>query len=132
MRPPLLLAIVVAATVAACGLRATPPPDSAPPAVVLRSYLSALLIGDCEAAHALATSTFFVGNGELCGSVHVSAVGPLTDPALPSDHEAVFATTLTTDGDGGVSVTPGDITWFYALERQPNGTWRLTGGGTGP
>ena len=52
--------------ITACGSPAVPP-DSSPPDVVLNAYLAALERGDCATAHALATSAFVVGNGELCG-----------------------------------------------------------------
>jgi hypothetical protein len=98
---------------------------------VLGAYLTALRAGDCDTARALTMSTFVVGNGELCGALHVSAFSSLTGPATPDDREVVFATTLTTNGDGA-SIPAGDITWFYALDQQPSGAWRLAGGGSGP
>jgi hypothetical protein len=79
----------------------------------------------------MATPSFVAGNGELCGVVDVMAFGPLTGPATPQDGEVVFSTTLTTSGDG-VSILAGDTLWFYTLLRQPDGEWRLAGGGTGP
>lgn len=130
-RPHAALMLLAAVAIAACGPRTVLPPDPAPPNVVLTAYLTALRAGDCTTAHPLATSTFTIGNGELCGGVKVSAFTPLTQPATPRDGEVVYATTLTTSGDG-VSIDAGDITWFYTLERQPSGAWRLTGGGSGP
>jgi hypothetical protein len=123
--------LLALAAVAACGSRAGLPADPAPPATVLNAYLTALRAGDCDVAHALALSSFVIGNGELCGAVHVSAFTPLIGPAGPGDGELVYSTTLTTDGDG-VSIPAGDVIWFYALDRQPNGAWRLAGGGSGP
>jgi hypothetical protein len=111
--------------------RAVLPPDSAPPAAVLDAYLKALNGGDCQTARALVTSTFTVGNGELCGAVRVSAYSVNPTPATPPDGEVIFATTLTTSGDG-VSIPAGDVTWFYDLVHQPSGAWRIVGGGSGP
>jgi hypothetical protein len=128
----LLAALVLAVgVVAACRSGAVQIPDSAPPAVVLDVYLRALEAGDCDAARALATSTFVVGNGELCGVLDVTGFNGLTGPAVPRDGEVVFSTTLTTGGDDR-SIQEGDQTWFYTLVRQPNGAWRLAGGGSGP
>lgn len=108
------------------------PPDDAPPAVVLDAYLRALVAGDCGTAHALGTSTFSQYNGDLCGYAHVSSYRIAGDPANPTAAMLVFATTLVTDGSNDGSLLPGPITWFYTLEHQANGTWRLTGGGSGP
>jgi hypothetical protein len=105
------------------------PPDSASPATVLDAYLTALTGNDCQTARALGTSSF--GNGELCGAVHVSTYSVDPTPAMPTDGEVIFATTLTTSGDGA-SIAAGDVTWFYDLVRQSNGAWRIIGGGSGP
>ena len=107
------------------------PAKDAAPAEVLSAYLQALRSGDCQSAHALATSSFVHGNGELCGDLTVSAYTPLVDPATPRDGEVVFATNLTTQGGDG-SMPDGLHTWFYALDRQPDGAWRIVGGGSGP
>jgi hypothetical protein len=124
------LTLFMAIAFSSCGSRAAMPPDSAPADVVLRAYLSALLAGDCDRAHAFATPTFTFGNGELCGGLHVSAVGPVGEPAA-AGAERVFAVTLTTSGDG-VSIRAGEVTWFYSLVLQSTGAWRLVGGGSGP
>jgi hypothetical protein len=114
------------------GCSFTAPPDSAGPAVVLDAYLRALKSGDCAAGKVLGTATFSHGNGELCGATSVVAYRVVGDPATPTNDEAVFGTTLTTTGTGDGSVPAGDVTWFYSLERQANGAWRLAGGGSGP
>lgn len=98
---------------------------------MLNAYLDALESDDCERARSLALPTFVVGNGELCGALDVLAFSQLMGPATPRDGEVIFSTTLTTRGDG-VSIEEGDTLWFYQLVRQPNGAWRLAGGGTGP
>ena len=105
--------------------------DSAPPAVVLDAYLQALQTGDCATGRQFALQSFAKGNGELCGDLRVSA-SRFGDPATPSGTEVVFATTLTTEGSRDGSVPAGDVIWFYTLDRQPSGAWRITGGGSGP
>ena len=124
------LALVAILITAACGSRPSPPPDSATPDVVVEAYLAALLAGDCDDGRALATASFTIGNGELCGAVHVSAYTAPIGPAGTAD-EPVFSTTLTTSGDN-MSIPSGELVWFYALGRQPSGAWRITGGGSGP
>ena len=106
-------------------------PTDAAPAAVLDTYLRALRSGDCESAHALATSTFTAGNGELCGHLTVKSYTPVRGPATPNDREVVFATNLVTQG-GDASMPDGLHTWFYTLDRQADGPWRLVGGGSGP
>jgi hypothetical protein len=125
------LGLLVLFVVAACGSWAAVPPDSAPPAVVLEAYLVALRSGDCDTADALAAPTFVVGNRELCGALHVTAFGALTAPAIPRDGEVVSSTPLAIAG-GDASMPDGEHLWFYTLDRQPNGAWRLAGGGSGP
>ena len=97
----------------------------------MADYLVALKAGDCRSAHALATSSFARGNGELCGDLDVTAYTTPQGPATPNDHEVVYATTLTTKG-GDETVPDGQHIWFYSLDRQPDGSWRLAGGGSGP
>lgn len=125
------LALLALTTVAACGSPTILPPDSASPALVLDAYMKALRSGDCATSRALSTQTFVVGNGELCGALHVTAFTALGGPATPRDGEVVFSTTVTTRG-GDASMPDGDHLWFYTLTRQPSGAWRLSGGGTGP
>lgn len=106
------------------------PPDSAQPDVVLDTYLRSLVAGDCDMVRYLATSTFRQGNGDLCGGTDVTDYR-IDGQVQPSVDEVVFSTTLTTTGDNE-SIPAGEMLWFYSLMRQPNGAWRLTGGGTGP
>lgn len=108
------------------------PPDDAPPAVGLDVYLRALVAGDCATASALGTGTFSPHNGNLCGETHVSSYRVVGGPARPNATERDFSTILVTDGTGDGSIRAGQLGWFYTLELQPNGAWRLTGGGTGP
>lgn len=126
-----LLSVVLIAS-ACSGPTFSAPPDSAAPQEVLAAYLRALMRGDCAAGKALGTPTFGKGNGELCGATSVSSFridGPAPDPNAT---EWVFATTLVTTGSADGSIQPGELTWFYDLRRQPNGSWRLVGGGSGP
>ena len=125
------LAILVLA-LAACQAAIAVPPDSATPEVVLDTYLRALVAGDCDSGRKLATATFRMGSGELCGSTHVSAYRIDAGQAHPSPDEIVFSTRLTTTGTDDGSIEPGEILWFYSLDRQPSGPWRISGGGTGP
>jgi hypothetical protein len=123
-------ALATLALLAGCS-HAALPSDSAPPDVVLDAYLRALKAGDCATTHALGTSTFVVGNGELCGALELISYAISTPPARPRENEVVFGTLETTrGGDGSVPEDP--HVWFYDLERQPSGAWRITGGGSGP
>lgn len=129
----LALALLTLIATAACSASsaATLPPASAGPEVVLDAYLRALVAGDCATGRELATAAFVKGNGELCGDTKVSAYEVNPVPA-GSGAEKVFATTITTSGTSDGSVHPGAMTWFYDLVQQPDGFWRLAGGGSGP
>lgn len=107
------------------------PGRDAPPNEVLTAYLGALQAGDCQAAHALTTSTFVHGNGDLCGVITLKEFTMDVKPAQPGDGEAIFATELATEG-GDETMPAGHHTWFYSLKKQPSGEWRLVGGGSGP
>jgi hypothetical protein len=69
-------------------------------------------------------------NGDLCGQGHVSGTRVEGEPIEHGD-EVEYATTLTISG-ADESMHDGDNTWFYILKRQPDGAWRLIGGGGGP
>lgn len=125
---PLLAALVLGA----CAPAVTLPPDSASPEVVLDTYLRALVAGDCDTGRKLGADGFGQWSGDLCGQTQVKAYGIFGAPAQPSTNEVVFATTLTTTGTSDGTVRSGQITWFFSLDRQPNGSWRLVGGGSGP
>ena len=79
-------------------------PTAASPDVVLRSYLDALVRGDCPTAQALTVPPFGFGNGELCGHTTVRSYAFDGPPATPSDTEVVFATTLDTTGTADGSI----------------------------
>lgn len=123
--------LLVAVLVASCDPAVTLPPDTAEPDVVLDAYLRTLVAGDRDTGRELATTTFRKGNGDLCGGTDVTAYR-IDGSVQPSADEVVFATTVTTTGDGGQSIHAGEMTWFYSLIRQSDGSWRITGGGTGP
>lgn len=127
-----LLIGAVAVLVACSGPSFSPPTETATPEVVLRAYLEALVRGECSAGKVLGTSSFGFGSGELCGHTTVSSFIIDGPPAGPTATEVVFATTLVTSGTADGSVQPGTLTWFYDLKRQPNGAWRIAGGGSGP
>ena len=127
-----VLAIAACSTTGSRSAAASLPPVSASPAVVLDSYLRALVVGDCDMGRKLAMGTFRKGNGELCGETRVTAYQVQSDPAHPSSDEVVFATTLTTTGTADHSIEAGRMVWFYSLDRQPDGSWRIVGGGSGP
>ena len=126
-------AVVTPATTPTEASGSTPialPSKDAAPAEVLDVYLRALKAGDCKTAHALTTSTFSFGNGELCGQLRVKSYTPVGKPATPGN-EAIFSTNLITQG-GDASMPDGLHTWFYSLTKQADGAWRLVGGGSGP
>jgi len=123
---------LVALALAACTRAVVLPPDSASPQVVLDTYLRALVAGDCDTGRKLAADGFEQGHGNLCGQTQVQAYGILGAPAQPSTNEVVFATSLITTGTGDSTVPSGRVTWFFSLDRQPNGPWRIVGGGSGP
>src|SRR6188508_2024325 len=63
-----------ALTLAACaGPSISAPPDGVGPDVVLRTYLEALVRGDCQAGHVVAVERFGISDGELCGHTTVSS-----------------------------------------------------------
>lgn len=98
---------------------------------VLSVYLKALKAGDCQSAHQLTTSTFTVGNGELCGALKVLSYTEPGQAALPGTGEAIFPIELTVTGADD-SMHDGVNTWFYDLKQQTDGQWRLVSGGSGP
>lgn len=110
------------------------PPDSAPPEVVLDAYLRALVAGDCGTSHKLSAGLLLlIHAGHLCGQTRVTSYQVLPGgPAHPNAPEAVFTVDLRTTGTDDGTGQPGGLAWFYNLDRQADGSWRITGGGTGP
>lgn len=127
------LAAVCLLALPSCGRDAgTQLPDpGAPPDVVLSAYLNALRAGDCSTAMSLTTSTFTVGNGELCGELEVVSYRAPSGPARPEEGEVAYSTVLTVR-HGDASMPDGDHVWFYVLRQQVDGEWRLVGGGSSP
>ena len=126
-----LTALFTAHLLAACAPAVALPSEPAAPGVVLDTYLRALLAGDCDTGGKLATASFRKGNGELCGLTRVTAYR-IDGSVQPSPNEVVFSSRLTTTGTDDHSIVPGEMIWFYSLQRQPDGSWRLAGGGSGP
>lgn len=112
----------------------TESPSADAPRAVLEEYLAAVRVGDCAAGRRYTLDTFSASNGDLCGSLTVTdAAIDRLDPVFASDDEVVFSTTMTTmtTTGGDASMPDGTVTWFYDLQRQPDGRWLLTGGGSG-
>lgn len=110
----------------------TLPTVDASPADVLDAYLAAFKANDCDTAAELTTATFTKGNGELCGVVTIGSYTSATGPAA-TGNEMIYSITLqVTTGSKDGTVPSGAVLWFYTLHHQPNGSWRLTGGGSGP
>lgn len=107
------------------------PPDSAPPAVVLDAYLTALQSGNCDGALALATQDFADQTRAYCSGVRVTGFRVVSNPAAVSEAEIAFGLSLTTSG-GDETVPDGSHPWFFSLVRQADGAWRVQGGGSGP
>lgn len=109
------------------------PPTTAGPEAVLDAYLRTLLAGDCSTGRRLWVPVAHqTGDGDLCGDAWVWSYRIDGPPATLSASEADYAVTLTTTGSGDGSISAGQITWFYGLIQQPDGSWRIAGGGSGP
>lgn len=131
MRRLLRLTAALALVLGGCaGPSITAPPVSASASAVLEAYLRAFEAGDCGAA-----GQVWKGSGEdgnLCGSTTLSRYQFTGPPATPSATEVEYAIDLTTTGTGEGSIQPGETLWFFILDRQANGAWRITSGGSGP
>jgi len=124
--------LLVAVVFAGCTQSTLVVPGALDPRANLRLYLDAVVAGNCDAARAMTTASFTVGNGDLCGITRIMAYSIADQPARPNDNEVVYAATITTAG-GDASMPDGPHTWFYTLTRlATNGEWRISGGGTGP
>lgn len=108
------------------------PPVDALPADVLDAYLAAFKANDCATGAELTTDTFTKGNGELCGEVTIGSYTSATGPAATGNELTYPVTLQVTTGSKDGTVPSGAVLWFYTLQHQPNGSWRLTGGGSGP
>jgi hypothetical protein len=123
--------VLTAALVAGCaGPSITAPPTSAAPSVVLETYLRAFEAGNCGAGRQVWHASGDAG--DLCGATTLSAYQFTGPPATPSATEVEYAVDLTTTGTGDGSVQPGQTLWFFQLDRQADGSWRITQAGSGP
>jgi hypothetical protein len=113
-------------------LPVTVPPGSAGPEVVLDAYLRTLVAGDCATGRGFWSAGPPGQHGDLCSATWVWSYRFDPAAARPPDGEVIFATYLTTTGSDDDSVPPGEIIWFYRLRQQPEGAWRIVGGGSGP
>jgi hypothetical protein len=130
---PLLLTVFVA--VGACSFGSNPylPPANDSPLEVLTAYLEAYKGGQCGFGRQLwIDATPHTGDGDLCGQAQLITYRLNPDPATPAADIADFASTLTTNGSRDGSVQPGETIWFFELDRQADGAWRIRGGGSGP
>ena len=112
----------------ACSTNVAIPDDSASPDVVLDAYLSALAAGDCSTGARLAVED---GN-VLCGHVDVASYGILGHPSRIGPDRLIYVTTLLTAGSDDDRVGPGTATWFFSLDKQSSGAWRVAAVGSGP
>lgn len=106
-------------------------PDAATPRDVLEVFLKSFAIGDCAVTRELSTPSGFMQVGGFCDRIHVVDFEILGDGSASGPDAITFGTSLTIDRGTDV-LRPGDHTVFFSLGREPNGPWRVTGGGTGP
>ena len=106
----------------------TIPPDSAPPAIVLDAYLRALQAGDCGTASQL-TMPLVLGKDyiDLCAVTRVTAFAIPGDPVVVNFDTVRLTATIRITGVPP-SISAGQITWFYSLQRQTSGAWRVIDG----
>ncbi|MDQ2846902.1 MAG: hypothetical protein M3Y77_11240 [Actinomycetota bacterium] len=104
----------------------------ASPSDVLDAYLAALTAKDCATASKLTTRTFTHGNGELCGDVTIDSFARTAGGAANGNEFEHGVVLHVVAGSKDGTVPAGDVTWFYALRYQPDGSWELVGGGSGP
>jgi hypothetical protein len=132
---PRLGQVLVAVAVSGCSFGPNPylPPANATPLEVLTAYLEAYKGGRCSWARQLWIDPVpNTGDGDLCGDAQLLSFSVSPEPARPTVDIANFATSLTTSGSRDGSVEPGRMTWFFQLNRQADGSWRIEGGGSGP
>ncbi len=94
------------------------PALDASPADVLDAYLAALKARACAVAAALATDTFTVGNGELCGVVTIDSYTDAIRPAATGTQMTYAITLQVASGSTDGTVPAGAVPWFYTLQRQ--------------
>jgi hypothetical protein len=108
--------------------RVTIPPDSAPREVVLDAYLSALVAGDCDTAGQFVGSPVYDWGGDaFCGGVtHVVGFRILGDSTWLAMNQVMVETALTTTGfTTGMQLPAGDYSFFFDLQQQSSGAWRV-------
>lgn len=112
----------------------TAPPildDATGPRGVLEVFLKTLVIHDCAAAMELSTPAGFAEVGGFCERINVVDFVIRGDAMSDHPDAVTFATRLTIDGANDV-MAPGDHAVFFSLAREPDGPWRVSGGGTRP
>jgi hypothetical protein len=125
--PRIALILAVAAGVVACGKSSVSmPPDSAPPDVVLDTFLQAQVSGDCTTARSLS-----LGSPALpCdGSIRAFTFDH-GQAHTQSDLSVQYRVTLDVTIDFGM--TAGEHGFTYRLQKQPSGAWRVISGSDGP
>lgn len=129
------LGVMCASVAAACSsTRAATielPGIDASPSQVLDTYLAAFQANDCPQVASLTTPAF-VNNGDLCGHVTIDSFERGPDHAVVGN-ETSYAVSLQI-ASGTLDGTPprNPVLWFFILQRQPDGSWKLTSGGSGP
>ena len=118
--------------VGACGTSRLPPPDGAPPEVVARAYLEALVSGDCTATRALLANDDDPARNDLCGMGRVETYRALTGPAGTEGDVSLGVTLVLRDMPRGSGWEDGEATVFLHLVRGAGGPWRGQGVGSGP
>lgn len=97
---------------------------------VAQAYVDALLRGDCGTADLLATAQYAASPQIGCGAGRAISAQLDVAGAHPNADEAVYGVTM-----GVVDVLgldSGEHLLFMQLFRQPDGTWRVNGIGSGP
>lgn len=93
---------------------------------------AAFRANDFATADKLTTKAFSTVNGDLCSTVSIDSYTHPTHPAT-TNGEMIYGITLHVVGRSKDGTIPaGDLQWFYTLQHQTDGSWRLIGGGTGP
>lgn len=103
-----------------------------PPDQVIDAYLRAVEATDCDGAKLYETPVLAAADGGLCGKLEITDFR--IDPANTGDpRERSYFTQITTPtGFADGSVEPGLFDWFIFVERQPDGAWLVSGGGSSP
>lgn len=128
-------ALAACAFAAACSASHLPTTaELADPGRVVRGYLDAAVADDCDGA-----AGYWVQpepgylRGDLC-SLGVSSyeIDGADRDTSPSADQRVVAATLTTGGNCDLTVPAGQVLWFFQVLKQPDGSWQIAQGGSGP